>query len=136
MTNSSNSNFNDPLTETVIGSAYKVLNTLGPGFLEKVYENALAFELRKQGFSVQQQKPLAVYYEDEEVGAYVCDLLVENKLIIELKTVKSIITAHVKQRTNYLRATGYRTCLLLNFDGPTLGIRRVENPIPQNPLNP
>ncbi len=117
----------DPINEQIISAAYKVMNTLGVGFLEKVYENALAIELRKRGLYVQQQVPLTVYYENEEVGKYVADLLVENKIIVELKNVDSIIKVHVKQCINYLRATGLKTCLLINFGNSTVEVKRVVN---------
>ncbi|MBP6440350.1 MAG: GxxExxY protein [Caldilineaceae bacterium] len=101
------------------------MNTLGVGFLEKVYENALAFELRRCGLQVIQQKPLNVYYEGVVVGEYVADLLVENAVIVELKVAKVLDDAHVAQCVNYLKATGLELALLLNFATREVGVRRV-----------
>lgn len=116
----------DALTERIIGCAYTVLNTLGPGFLEKVYENALAHELAKAAIEVVQQHPIAVRYDGVVVGEYVADLLVERNVLVELKAVKSLDEPHLAQCINYLKATGLRTCLLLNFGTPKLGIRRIS----------
>ncbi len=115
----------DALTERVIGCAFKVQNTLGCGFLEKVYENALLHECRKSGLDVQAQHPIRVFYDQVVVGEYVADLLVEGRLLIELKTVKALDDVHLAQCLNYLRATGFKTCLLLNFASPTLEIKRI-----------
>ena len=111
------------LTQKIIGSAFKVHNTLGAGYLEKVYENALRIELTKQGLKVEQQKPIKVYYEDEVVGEYFSDLWVENQVIVELKAVQSLNKEHEVQLVNYLTATGVDTGLLLNF-GPSVQIKR------------
>ena len=113
------------LSGHVIGCALTVINTLGAGFLEKVYENALAYELRAGGFAVAQQCSVMVRYNDVVVGEYFADLLVENVLLVELKCVKALGDAHRMQCTNYLRATGLRLCLLLNFGRSRLEIRRV-----------
>jgi GxxExxY protein len=112
------------ITERIIGCAYKVMNQLGCGFLEKVYENALAHEIRKLGMKVEQQKKIKVYYDKFEVGNYEPDLLVEELVIIELKTVKSLEDVHKAQCLNYLKATGYKTCLLLNFGNPKVEVKR------------
>jgi hypothetical protein len=101
----------DALTEKIIGCAFTVLNTLGPGFLEKVYENALAHELR---------------YDGVVVGEFQPDLLVEGVVLVELKAVQALGDAHLAQCINYLKATGLKTCLLLNFGSPRLGIKRVS----------
>lgn len=116
----------DALTERIIGCAYTVLNTLGPGFLEKVYENALAHELRKAGLPVVTQCRIAVMYDGIVVGEYLGDLLVEGRVLIELKVVKAFDDSHLAQSLNYLTATGLKTCLLLNFGTATLGIKRVS----------
>ena len=116
----------DALTESVIGCAFKVANALGPGFLEKVYENALAHELRKSGMVVSQQAPIQVIYDGEVVGNYVIDLLVESRLVVELKACKILEDAHVAQGLNYLKATGLRTCLLINFGASRLQIKRLS----------
>jgi len=115
------------LTHRVIGCAYRVSNTLGAGFLEKVYENALAIELRKAGLRVEQQKPLPVRYDGQIVGDYVADLLVEGALLIELKAVKALDEVHVAQCINYLKAADLKLCLLVNFGSPKVEIRRIRN---------
>jgi len=115
------------LSGRVIGCAFTVLNTLGAGFLEKVYENALAFELRAAGLSVAQQCGARVHYKEFLVGEYFVDLLVEDVLLVELKTVKALEDAHRMQCTNYLKASGLRLCLLLNFGNSRLEIKRVVN---------
>ncbi|HDQ00472.1 MAG TPA: GxxExxY protein [bacterium] len=103
------------LTEKIINAFYKVNNTLGFGFLEKVYENAMVVELRKMGCDVQQQKNIRVYYESEEVGDYYADLLVERLVIVELKACESLCEEHEAQLINYLKATKIEVGLLLNF---------------------
>jgi len=115
----------DSVTERVIGCAYRVSNVLGAGFLEKVYENALAIELRKAGLPVQQQWPIAVRYEGEVVGDYVADLLVDDTVLVELKAVKSLDEVHKAQCINYLKASGVAVCLLLNFGTPKVQIKRI-----------
>ena len=115
------------LTETVIRCAFTVSNTLGCGFLEKVYENALAHELRKAGLKVEQQHGIAVYYDGVIVGEYAADLLVDGVLLVELKAVKEVDHIHMAQCLNYLRATDLRLCLLMNFGKPRLDVRRVAN---------
>ena len=115
------------LTEKVIQCAFAVSNTLGCGFLEKVYENALAHELRKAGLQVQQQHGIIVYYDAVPVGEYTADLLVEGVLLIELKAVKELDDIHLAQCLNYLKATNLRLCLLMNFAKPKVEIRRIAN---------
>jgi GxxExxY protein len=111
------------LTSNIISCFYKVYNTLGFGFLEKIYENALLFELSKSGLFVERQKPIKVYYEDKLVGEYFADLIVEDKVIIELKAVDALIEEHELQLINYLKATEIEVGLLLNF-GKKPEIRR------------
>jgi len=113
------------ITEKVIGSAYQVGNGLGSGFLEKVYENALAHEIRKTGLNVAQQHPIRVFYDGVIVGDYFADLLVEDCLLVELKTVKQLDDVHMAQCMNYLKATGYQVCLLINFYRSKVEIKRV-----------
>ena len=113
------------LTRTIIGAAFEVSNTLGCGFLEKVYENALAHEMRKQGLRVAQQHPAPVVYDGVVVGDFVADMLVEEAMLVELKAVKALENVHLAQCLNYLKATGLGVCLLLNFGEPRLGIKRV-----------
>ena len=116
---------NDPLTAQIIGCAYLVANGLGSGFLEKVYENALAHELRKAGLNVAQQHGIEVRYDGVKVGDYVADLLVEGQILIELKTCKELNEIHLAQCLNYLKATGLKVCLLMNFGRPKIEIRRL-----------
>jgi len=118
----------DRVTEAVIGCAFQVQNTLGCGFLEKVYENALAHELRKSGFNVVQQHPVSVWYDEVQVGEYVADLLVDGAVLIELKVVKAIDPIHMAQCYNYLKATNQNVCLLINFGIPRLEYKRILSP--------
>ncbi|MEQ8820090.1 MAG: GxxExxY protein [Sumerlaeia bacterium] len=116
----------DELTYRINGCIYEVANVLGHGFLEKVYENALACELRNQKFRVEQQKPLPVLYKGNMVGDYFADLLVENTVLIELKSITtSFQPVHLAQCMNYLRATNLHVCLLVNFGKPKVEIKRV-----------
>ena len=114
-------------TETIIGCAYRVANTLGTGFLEKVYENALAHELMKAGVPVRQQQPIQVLYDGIVVGDYIADLLVDATVLVELKSVKAIDPVHVAQCINYLKATRLSVCLLINFGGTRVEIKRIVN---------
>jgi len=118
---------NELITEKIIGCAYTVANTLGCGFLEKVYENALAHELRKEGLVVLQQAGVKVIYDGVVVGEYVSDLLVENEILVELKAVKALDNIHMAQCMNYLKATGLQVCLLINFGSPRIEVKRVLN---------
>jgi GxxExxY protein len=102
-------------TELIIKSFYQVYKTLGYGFLEKVYENALFIELQKHGFSVEKQKRIKVFYEDVEVGEYYADLVVNNIVIIELKAAEQLLKEHETQLINYLHSTEIEVGLLLNF---------------------
>jgi GxxExxY protein len=113
------------ISERIIGCAFKVSSTLGVGFLEKVYENALAHELRKSGLKVEQQKRFHIYYDGVEVGYYDADLVVEEKIIVETKTVKAIDDIHMAQCLNYLKATNLALGLLLNLATPKLSVKRV-----------
>jgi len=117
----------DQLTERVIGCALRVSNTLGCGFIEKVYENALAHELRKAGMKADQQHGITVYYDGVAVGEYAADLMVDGVLLVELKAVKDLDDIHLAQCLNYLRATNLRLCLLMNFGKPRLEVRRIVN---------
>ena len=116
----------DPLSEAVIGRAFTVANTLGPGFLEKVYENALAHELRKAGFETEQQARMKVLYDGVEVGEYIADLIIGKALVVELKACRALDDIHVAQCLNYLKASGLRTCLLMNFGTPKIQVRRLS----------
>ncbi|MGC2235606.1 MAG: GxxExxY protein [Pyrinomonadaceae bacterium] len=103
------------ITGQIIKAFYKVYNTLGFGFLEKVYERALAAELEASGFQVHSQQPIKVYYNGKNVGDYFADLIVENKIILEIKTASSIDKTHEAQLLNYLKATELEVGLILNF---------------------
>ena len=114
-----------PLTERIIGCAFRVANALGIGFVERVYENALAHEMRKCGLSVVQQRGIVLLYDGVIVGEFTADLLVEDQVIVELKVVGALSDIHLPQCRNYLRATGKPLCLLINFGRPKIEIRRV-----------
>lgn len=103
------------LTEQIIQMFYKVYNTLGHGFLEKVYENAMFHELASAGIYVQRQQPITVFYDGVEVGSYYADLIVEGLVIVELKAAESICEEHECQLINYHKATDMEVGLLLNF---------------------
>ena len=118
---------NDPVSEKVIAAAFTVGNTLGCGFLEKVYENALVHELRELGISLRQQWSIPVRYKGSLVGDFVADLLVEECLLVELKAVKTLDDIHFAQCLNYLKATGLRACLLINFGSKKVEVRRLVN---------
>jgi GxxExxY protein len=113
------------LTEKIIGCAYDVGNNLGNGFLEKVYENALAYELRENGLKAEQQKPIKVFYKGKAVSEYVADLIIEDCVLTELKTVKNLDEIHLAQCLNYLKATNLPICLLINFGRPKVEVKRV-----------
>ncbi len=113
------------ITEKVIGCIYLVSNTLGCGFLEKVYENASGIAIAKTGLRVQQQYSIQVRYDGIVVGEFFADLLVEELVLVEMKTVKSLEEIHTAQCLNYLRATGLPVCLLVNFYRPKVEIKRI-----------
>lgn len=113
------------LTERIIKAFYQVYNGLGYGFLEKVYENALVHELRKQGLKVEQQRPISVHYDGEIVGNYFADLVIDNKVLLELKSAETINAAYVAQLLNYLKATNIEVGLLLNFGPKPVFKRRI-----------
>ncbi|MCC7508031.1 MAG: GxxExxY protein [Planctomycetes bacterium] len=113
------------LTERIIGCAYTVANTLGAGFLEKVYENSLAIELRKAGLKVLQQVEYRVMYEGQEVGKYVADLVVNDAVLLELKSVKEFDAVHTAMCINYLKVSGLSLCLLINFGKSRVEVKRI-----------
>ncbi len=115
------------ITEKIIAAGYKVLNALGAGFIEMVYENAMAIELREMGLIVEQQRKLKVFYRGYEVGFYKTDLFVEELIPVELKTAKAIDDSHESQLLNELTASKSLLGLILNFGKPKLGIRRMLN---------
>lgn len=113
------------ITGSIINCAMKVSNTLGAGFLEKVYENALAVELKKAGLKIEQQKKVSVKYDGVVVGDYTADIIVNDSVLLELKAARIIDEIHQAQLLNYLKATGLRLGLILNFGTPKLGIKRM-----------
>ena len=113
----------EDVTESVIGAYYHVYNTLGYGFLEKVYEHALTLELRARGLLVAIQHPITVWYKGIPVGEYFADLLVNECISVELKSAVTLTDAHEAQLVNYLKATGIEVGLLLNF-GPKAQVKR------------
>jgi len=115
----------DDLTEVVLNAVFEVSNTLGAGFLEKVYERALVGELRLRGIDAVQQAPIKVRYKGCIVGEYSADLVVEGVLLVELKCVERFASEHVAQCLNYLKASGLAVCLLVNFQKPKVEWRRI-----------
>jgi GxxExxY protein len=120
-----NSCYLDSLTENVLAAVFEVSNTLGAGFLEKVYERALLRELSLRGIRTATQVSFAVTYKGHSVGEYYADLLVEDVLVIELKCVERLGSEHTAQCINYLRASGRTVCLLVNFQRPKVEWKRV-----------
>ena len=115
----------DELTYKINGAVFEVNRILGAGFLEKVYENALVLELKKQGLKVESQVPISVIYKGNVVGEYTADILVEDKVILELKAVDKIQKIYEAQLLNYLKATGMKIGLLVNFKHPKAEIKRL-----------
>ncbi|MFA6187217.1 MAG: GxxExxY protein [Phycisphaerae bacterium] len=111
------------LSEKIIASAYNVHNTLGSGFLEKVYKNALAIELEEAGLKYALESPLKVLYHNKMVGEYAADIIVDNKIIVEVKAVSKLESVHEVQLVNYLKATGIEVGLLINF-GQSVEVKR------------
>ena len=116
---------NDPLTERVLGAVFEVSNTLGAGFLEKVYQRALLQELRLRGIRAVGEASLTVRYKGQPVGEYFADILVENGLVVELKCVERLADEHTAQCLNYLRASGRKVCLLVNFQRAEVEWKRI-----------
>ena len=115
----------DDLTYAIRGAIFEVNRNLGQGFLEKVYENALMFELRNRGVKAEAQVPIRVNYKDTVVGEYFADIVVDDRVIIELKTVERIDRVHEAQLLNYLKATGFKVGLLVNFKNAKADIKRL-----------
>ena len=112
------------VTETIIGCAYRVYNKMGFGFLESVYEKCLLIELLKAGMDAEAQKPITVYYDDEIVGEFVADIIVNDTIILELKSVRRVVKAHEVQLVNYLVATEKPIGLILNFGESKVEVKR------------
>jgi len=113
-------------TEKILGAAFEVINELGSGFLESVYEKALLLTLKMKGISVKAQYPINVIYRDESVGEFYADILVEDEIIIEIKAVKALAPEHQAQVINYLKATGKKVGLLINFGNQKLEYKRLN----------
>ena len=124
------------ITEKIIGCAFTVHRNLGAGFLEKVYENAMLIELRKLGIEAKQQVPITVSYEGQRIGEYFADLLIEEKIICELKAGVALSTEHEIQLVNYLTATGLNTGLLFNFGKRVEVKRKFREYRKLNPVHP
>ena len=124
------------VTETIIGCAYRVYNKMGFGFLESVYEKCLLIELHKAGMDAESQKPIVVYYDNEIVGEFVADIIVNNTIILELKSVRRVVKAHEVQLVNYLVATGKPIGLILNFGESKVEIKRKIKDLKFTPLHP
>ena len=107
--------YEEELSKKIIGLAIKVHTMLGSGFLEKVYENALCYEFSKNHLQFEQQKEVSVFYDNREVGQYIADIIVDNKIILELKAVKEIDNIHKAQLINYLKATNHKAGYVINF---------------------
>lgn len=120
----------DDLTERVLGAVFEVSNTLGAGFLEKVYQRALVHELRLRGIRAAAEVSFSVSYKSYVVGEYFADILVEDVLVIELKCAERLCNEHVAQCINYLRASGRQLCLLVNFQKPKVEWKRVVHGFP------
>jgi GxxExxY protein len=119
------------ITYAINGAVFEVNRVLGPGFLEKVYENALLIELRSRGLKAESQVPIKVLYKEDVVGEYIADILVEGSVIVELKTVESLEKIHEAQLLNYLRATGIHLGLLVNFKHPKAEVKRLVHNLPE-----
>lgn len=114
----------DELSYLIIGSCYEVYKDLGYGFLEKVYENALVYELKNKGFKVETQKEIKVEYKGVCIGNYIADVIVNNKIILELKSIEKLNVIHEVQLVNYLKATGIEVGLLINFNPNKVEIKK------------
>jgi GxxExxY protein len=115
----------EALSGQIIEAAISVHKELGPGFLEMIYESALKVALRHRGILYEAQKDVTVFFEDEEVGVHRLDLLVESEIIVELKAIKALEDVHFAQVRSYLKATNLRVGLLMNFNSPTLVVKRI-----------
>ena len=118
------------LTEKIIGCAYRVYNKMGFGYLESVYEKCMLIELRKAGFDIESQKPIRVQYDGEVVGDFIADVLVNDTVILELKSVRKLVEAHEVQLVNYLVATGKPVGLLINFGETRVAVKRKVKDLP------
>ena len=124
-----NQDYLNKISEKIIGCAFTVSNTLGSGFLEKVYQNALVIELLNEGLEVEKEKAITIFYQGKIVGEYFADILVNQQIIIETKAVQSLNEIHQAQLLNYLKATKLPLGLLINFGTPKVQIKRMLNDI-------
>jgi len=122
------------ITYKINGAIFEVNQILGPGFLEKVYENALLIELKNRGLQADKQVPIKVTYKDNLVGEYFVDILVENQVMIELKTVEKLTNNHEAQLLNYLKATGIKVGILVNFKQRRAEIKRMVLNLPERSI--
>ena len=118
------------LTEKIIGCAYRVYNKMGFGYLESVYEKCMLIELRKAGVDIESQKPIRVEYDGEVVGDFIADILVNDTVLLELKSVRKLVEAHEVQLVNYLVATGKPVAPLINFGETKVGVKRKVKDLP------
>ena len=123
------------ITYQINGAVFEINRVLGAGFLEKVYENALVIELHERGLKADSQVPLKVHYKGKVVGEYVVDIMVEDQVILELKSVDKLQKIHEAQLLNYLKATGMKVGLLINFKYPKADIKRFVLNLPEGPDN-
>jgi len=125
----------DSLTERVMGAVFEVANTLGSGFVEKVYQRALLRELGLRGIPATAEASFSVTYKSQSVGDYFADLLVEGVLVVELKCVERLSNEHTAQCINYLRVSGLTVCLLVNFHKPKIEWKRIVHRFPDSQAN-
>lgn len=123
----------EALTQQIIGCVVKVHRTLGPGFLESIYRRALCIELCRTGLKVEAEKPVPVFYEQQEVGLHRLDLVVEDTIVLELKAVSDLVAAHYEQLRSYLRASKHEVGLLINFGRERSDFRRIERSEAESP---
>jgi len=122
----------EELTRKIIGCAYRIYNTMGFGFLESVYEKCLLIELEKAGLNAQAQQPIEVFYENQLVGNFFADIIVEDVVILELKSARQLAKAHEVQLVNYLTATGTDVGLLINFGESKVDVKRKVRKLPED----
>jgi len=113
------------LSYEIVNAAFEVHNILGPGFLESIYEEAMAIELENRGHKVEKQARISVIYKDQKIGEHVLDLIVDGRIILELKAVADIAPIHKQQALSYLKATDYQLAIIINFNSPSLQTERV-----------
>jgi GxxExxY protein len=118
-------NTDDPLTRKILAGAFEVANTLGCGFLEAVYQRAMVHELASAGLAVEREVAFHVMYKGANVGTYIADMVVEEQVVVELKSVEGLSSVHTAQCLNYLKASGIHTGLLINFGRPRIEYRRL-----------